>query len=381
MRVTRSQNIQTVVSMAPDGDDDEHESLPSVQDLTYREMQIRCKEMGIPANGTKDAIRTRLMEHMSASNTIIDASSHSVKNKIKIDDTDSGMTESSGTVTPKRKTPSTNRRTVTNSSPRKRKRIEPGSLDPPKDWLRLYAIVEELRQDRTAPLDSDGGEVLPERHRGEKVYRFQVLVALMLSSQTKDATVGEAMRALQKHGLTAENIHATDTEVLNGLIRKVGFHNNKTKYLKKAAETLIQEYGGDIPPTADEMMKLSGVGPKMAYIIENIAFGTSSGIGVDTHMHRIFNDLNWVKSKTPEQTREQLEGWLPKGKWGEVNMLWVGFGQESQQQKEKILKKALSSTTPVEALRLLKRVGVDLKKEGKKFGLEGEIKRVLSGGH
>merc|ERR1712232_1137745 len=105
-----------------------------------------------------------------------------------------------------------------------------------------------------------------------------------------------------------------------------------------------------------------------AYIIENIAFGTSSGIGVDTHMHRIFNDLKWVKSKTPEETREQLEGWLPKEKWSGVNMLWVGFGQESQQQKEKILKKALNSTSPGEALRLLKRVGVDLKKEGKKFG-------------
>ena len=110
-----------------------------------------------------------------------------------------------------------------------------------------------------------------------------------------------------------------------------------------------------------------------AYIIESIAFGVSTGIGVDTHMHRMFNDIKWVKSKTPEQTREQLEGWLPKGKWGEVNMLWVGFGQESQQQKEKILKKALACSRPVEALGLLKKVGLNLSKEGKKYGLEEEI--------
>ena len=113
-----------------------------------------------------------------------------------------------------------------------------------------------------------------------------------------------------------------------------------------------------------------------AYIIESIAFGTHSGIGVDTHMHRIFNDLKWVTSKTPEKTREQLEGWLPREKWGEVNMLWVGFGQESQQQKEKILVKALNSSRPIEALGLLKKVGLDVKKEAKKYGLEDDIRKA-----
>ena len=99
---------------------------------------------------------------------------------------------------------------------------------------------------------------------------------------------------------------------------------------------------------------------------------------IDTHMHSIFKELNWVKSKTPEQTREQLEGWLPKERWSEVNMLWVGFGQESQQQKEKILNKALACSKPIEALGLLKEVGVDLKKEGKKFGLEERIEGVYN---
>jgi len=277
-------------------------------------------------------------------------------------------------TTPKRKkTPS-----LTSSSSRKRQRIKPGSLTPPKNWEATYAIVEELRSDRTAPLDSDGGEALPETHLGKKVYRFQVLIALMLSSQTKDAVVGDAIRGLQKHGLTPENIHKTDPETLNRLIFKVGFRNNKTKFIKNTVEILVNEYDGDIPATADDMMKLPGIGPKMAYIIENVAWGISSGIGVDTHMHRIFNVLNWVKSKTPEQTREQLEGWLPKERWSEVNMLWVGFGQESQQQKEKILNKALACSKPIEALDLLKKVGVDLKKEGKKFGLEERIEGVYN---
>ena len=125
------------------------------------------------------------------------------------------------------------------------------------------------------------------------------------------------------------------------------------------------------------MMKLPGVGPKMAYIVESIAFGTVSGIGVDTHMHRMFNDLKWVTSKTPEQTREQLEGWLPKERWGEVNVLWVGFGQETQQQKEKMLRKALACSSPREALRIVQRVRLDVKKEAKRFGLEEEIERAM----
>jgi endonuclease-3 len=85
----------------------------------------------------------------------------------------------------------------------------------------------------------------------------------MLSSQTKDAVVGETMRILQKHGLTVENMHATESTTLNGLIQKVGFHNNKTKYLKQVAEILVRDYDSDIPPTADEMMQLPGIGPKM----------------------------------------------------------------------------------------------------------------------
>ncbi|KAL7524654.1 hypothetical protein ACHAWF_001039, partial [Thalassiosira exigua] len=228
------------------------------------------------------------------------------------------------------------------TSPRKRARIEPGSLDPPENWERIYELVKELRSDRSAPVDTDGAEALPERHLGPAAYRFQVLTALMLSSQTKDAMVGETMRALQKHGLTVQKIRATDAETLNGLIKKVGFRNNKTKYMKQVAEILIDDYGGDIPPTADAMMELPGVGPKMAYIVESIVFGTVSGIGVDTHMHRMFNDLGWVDSTTPEKTREQLEGWLPRERWGEVNLLWVGFGQEVQQQSEKTLRKVLS---------------------------------------
>jgi endonuclease-3 len=82
--------------------------------------------------------------------------------------------------------------------------------------------VEELRRDRSAPVDSDGSEVLPRgKDSDPPTFRYQVLIALMLSSQTKDGVVGETMRILQDYGLTVDKIAQTSPETLNAMIRKV----------------------------------------------------------------------------------------------------------------------------------------------------------------
>ena len=268
-------------------------------------------------------------------------------------------------------------------SPRRRKRrpvLEVGSRDPPPDFERVYGLVEELRQDRTAPVDSQGADALPQRHRGDVVFRFQVLVALMLSSQTKDQVVGETMRILQRHGLDIDTIAATPPEVLNQRIGKVGFHNNKTKYILATVQILLKEYGGDIPRTAHEMQQhLPGVGPKMAFLVENLAWGTVSGIGVDTHMHRMLNQLQWVgRTKTPEQTRIALESWLPRSYWKDINHLWVGLGQEIQQSPGQLLHKALyQCSDPPAAIQLLQRLGLDWKKHAKTDGMKDQIQKIL----
>jgi endonuclease III len=200
----------------------------------------------------------------------------------------------------------------------------------------------------------------------------------MLSSQTKDAVVGAVIRKMQNDNvLSVEAIARLDFAQLNTYLRPVGFHNNKTQFLLQVVQILQESYQGNIPPTTTELMQLPGVGPKMAYICESVAWNQSSGIGVDTHMHRLFNALQWVQSKTPEQTRVQLQAWLPREYWGTVNLLWVGFGQEVQQYKSKILRKALECSRPVEALRLLQQCGLDCVKEGAKLGWTSEIEAVM----
>jgi len=91
-------------------------------------------------------------------------------------------------------------------------------------------------------------------------------------------------------------------------------------------------------------MQLPGIGPKMAYLILAVGFGqTTSGIGVDTHMHRIFKDLGWVSDvmhkRGPDGTRKSVETWLPRERWASINLLFVGFGQQAQQRRTAVLRR------------------------------------------
>ncbi|KAL8825052.1 MAG: hypothetical protein Q9191_004651 [Dirinaria sp. TL-2023a] len=204
-------------------------------------------------------------------------------------------------------------------------------IHPPANWAEIYDSVKEMRKTAIAPVDTMGCETLAEEHLTARDKRFQTLIALMLSSQTKDTTNAIAMRKLQTElphpGLTLENILAVDPVKLNELIYVVGFHNNKTRYIKATAPILRDQYGGDIPSTVEGLMSLPGVGPKMAYLCMSAAWGKTVGIGVDVHVHRITNLWAWHKTKAPEETRLMLEAWLPREKWHEINHLLVGFGQ------------------------------------------------------
>jgi endonuclease-3 len=182
--------------------------------------------------------------------------------------------------------------------------------------------------------------------------------------------------------LSVPAIQALSHEELDRYIARVGFHNNKCRYIKQTVDILAERWSGDIPPTAADMIEhLPGVGPKMAYICERVAWNRQTGLGVDTHMHRLFNALGWVDSAgNPERTRVQLESWLPRDRWPDVNALWVGFGQELRQEKEKLLRKCLACSRPAAALRLLKRCGLDYHREGKRLGLTNDIRQALSGG-
>uniref|UniRef100_A0A182JL12 Endonuclease III homolog n=1 Tax=Anopheles atroparvus TaxID=41427 RepID=A0A182JL12_ANOAO len=202
----------------------------------------------------------------------------------------------------------------------------------PKNWRQMMENIREMRRAHVAPVDmmgcdqftSDGENATPER-----IKRYHCLVSLMLSSQTKDQANHECMLRLKKHGLTPESIVQTDVSVLEKLIYPVSFYKNKSKFIKNMSQIVIDQYDGDIPKDIEGLLKLPGVGKKMAHLCMRSAWNIVTGIGVDTHVHRISNWLQWVpkETKTPEDTRVALEKWLPFEHWEEVNHMLVGFGQ------------------------------------------------------
>ncbi|KAL8869822.1 MAG: hypothetical protein Q9174_003979 [Haloplaca sp. 1 TL-2023] len=217
--------------------------------------------------------------------------------------------------------------------PAKKVKNEAGEVDihPPNNWEEIYCAVEEMRKRVLAPVDTMGCESLAEDTRSPRDKRFQTLIALMLSSQTKDTTTALTIRRLQTElpppGFTLEGIADVEPTRLNELIYAVGFHNNKTRYIKSTVQILAEKFYSEIPDTIEGLISLPGVGPKMAYLCMSAAWGRDEGIGVDVHVHRITNLWGWHKTTQPEQTRASLEAWLPKEKWHEINHLLVGFGQ------------------------------------------------------
>lgn len=216
---------------------------------------------------------------------------------------------------------------------------------PPSNWLEIYDTVKAQRtRNPNAPVDTMGCEDLYWTSAPPAQQRYHTLVALMLSSQTKDTVTAAAMQRLHTElapspplhestnlplhsSLTIQNMLAASPVHLDSLICKVGFHNNKTRFLQQTAQILHEQYADDIPSTLEGLVALPGVGPKMAFLCLSAAWGVDLGIGVDVHVHRITNLWGWHTTKSPEETRAWLEGWLPKDKWHEINKLLVGLGQ------------------------------------------------------
>jgi len=280
--------------------------------------------------------------------------------------------KSSNVTSTKRKT---GRKRVFKSTTSTKKRTKTQkAFRPPSDWRQTWDLVEELRKDRTAPVDKFGSEALPLRPPkvSQKTFEYQTLIALMLSSQTKDPIVGAAVKRLQTKlkpdGLTMKSVSKASEERIRELIYGVGFQNKKAVYIKKATAMIQNDFDSRVPDTFNELVKLPGVGPKMALIVLNCAFDKCVGVSIDTHLHRMLQQLNWVRknSKNPEQTRTDLESWLPRECWPTMNLTWVGLGQEIQTESGKLIRKALNCSDPKAALRLLKRL----------FGGPGKLNRA-----
>lgn len=204
-------------------------------------------------------------------------------------------------------------------------------------WETQWNEIEAMRKLQPAAVDTMGADALARLNGASaKPFRFQTLIATMLSPQTRDQQTMMAFNNLIKliapAPFLASSLLKHDLEAIEKAIQPVSFYKTKAKNIVDASEKCVREHADDIPEKFDDLLAFKGVGPKIAYLTFTIARGETHGICVDTHVHRISNRLGWVntwgaKSNGPEKTRIQLEALLPKDKWENVNGLLVGFGQ------------------------------------------------------
>jgi len=142
---------------------------------------------------------------------------------------------------------------------------------------------------------------------------FQLLVAVVLSAQCTDKRVNIVTRELFKHFPTAEHLAATHFDELFPYIRTVSYPNNKTKHLIGLGKMLLADFGGEIPSTVEELVKLPGVGRKTANVITSVIW-QQPNMAVDTHVYRVSRRLGLVPltATTPLEVEKQLVKHLPK---------------------------------------------------------------------
>lgn len=177
-----------------------------------------------------------------------------------------------------------------------------------RDHIKVeYEQIKEMRKDKVTPVDMMGCHIFKDDSIDKSVSNFHVLVAALLSSQTKDIILYPAMQRLREKGLTIDNILQMVQSDLAALIKPVGFYNKKAETLQKICVILRDQYNYLVPASFEHIIKLPGIGPKMAYLILNIINEEPYGICVDTHVHRIANRIGWINTTTPEKTRKELE--------------------------------------------------------------------------
>jgi endonuclease-3 len=156
---------------------------------------------------------------------------------------------------------------------------------------------------------------------------FQVLIATMLSAQTRDAVTAAASARLFRVARTPATMAKLPVARIQRLIYPVSFYRHKALHVKETCRQLVTRFGGRVPATMEELLTLPGVGRKTANLVLILSHASRDNICVDTHVHRIANRLGWVRTRTPDQTEQALYRVVPRRWWPQVNLFLVTWGQ------------------------------------------------------
>lgn len=155
---------------------------------------------------------------------------------------------------------------------------------------------------------------------------FQVLIGTILSQRTRDENTDRASALLFARYPTAAGLAGAPVAEVERLIHATGFYRSKARHIRATSQRIVSEFAGVVPRDMEQLLSLPGVGPKTANCVIVFGFGLP-GMPVDTHVHRIANRWGLVKTRSPEETEQELRTIVPPEYWIPLNPLLVQHGQ------------------------------------------------------
>lgn len=154
---------------------------------------------------------------------------------------------------------------------------------------------------------------------------FQLLISTMLAAQSTDKQVNKITRELYQKYPDARAFARLTPEELEREIRSIGLYRNKARNIVATARLLVEKYGGRVPATREELVKLPGVGRKTANVVLSVGFHQDA-IAVDTHVFRVSNRIGLARAKNVQETEQQLMKNIPREEWSAAHhwLIWHG---------------------------------------------------------
>lgn len=200
-----------------------------------------------------------------------------------------------------------------------------------EEFLRVFEMAQRKYGASTKRLAGEGW-----------AHDWQTLIVTIYSAQARDELTIPVMEGAFHALPTLKDWAHAPLSKIEGLTRKINYYRTKSKNARGTAQMLLNEFGGRVPDTIDELVKLPGVGRKTANLVL-VEIHAKDGICVDTHVHRISNVLGLVKTKTPHETELALQKIVPRRYWGRINRLFVLWGKDVRGRDKKKLLNHLKS--------------------------------------
>ena len=144
---------------------------------------------------------------------------------------------------------------------------------------------------------------------------FELLISTILSAQCTDTRVNQVTETLFKKYPSPEAFAYATPRELEQDVRPTGFFRNKTKSIMGASKAIVEQFGGRVPRTMEEMLTLPGVARKTANVVLGTAYGIPSGVVVDTHVQRLSERLDLSRNSEPKKIEQDLMGVIPQESW------------------------------------------------------------------